>query len=373
MIAKVRRHPLARALRVDKMTLAALDATLRTYQRGRGVDEIPVWQMIAASSAQLQAQAEAWAARLREQGVSAAAVWAGESAVGGGSLPGETLPTALLAVAHPAAEAAAAALRDSSPPVVCRIRKDHLLFDPRTVLPGQEDDLLLRHRGGAGSWKRRTGMIYVKLGGSLITDKRQAETPRLDVMARLAEEIQAARTAQPGLQLVLGHGSGSFGHVVAARHGTRQGVATSAEWAGFAEVADSAARLNRVVMAALLAAGAPAWSIQPSVALRCDDGRVTAGPEATVAAALGTRVAAGGLWRCGAGCPARRDDCLDGGDLRVAGRRVAAVPDHLGRGGRGRLCRGPTCRFPCAFATGIDPGDVERSGSVDWAAVTAWM
>ena len=74
--------------------------------------------------------------------------------------------------------------------------------------------------------------------------------------------------------------------MAAARHGTRQGAATPDQWAGFAEVADAAARLNRVVMAALLAAGAPAWSIQPSVALRCEDGRVTAGPEATVAAAL---------------------------------------------------------------------------------------
>ena len=129
-------------------------------------------------------------------------------------------------------------------------------------------------------------MIYVKLGGSLITDKRHTETPRLEVLARLAAEIQAARTDRPDLQVVLGHGSGSFGHVAAARHGTREGAATPSQWMGFAEVADAAARLNRVVIAALLAAGAPAWSIPPSVALRCDDGRVTAGPEDTVAAAL---------------------------------------------------------------------------------------
>jgi isopentenyl phosphate kinase len=128
--------------------------------------------------------------------------------------------------------------------------------------------------------------VYVKLGGSLITDKRRAETPRPDVLARLASEIQAARTARPELRLVLGHGSGSFGHVAAARHGTRQGAATPEQWYGFAEVADAAARLNRTVMAALLAAGIPAWSIQPGVALRCDDGRILAGPEATVAAAL---------------------------------------------------------------------------------------
>jgi L-seryl-tRNA(Ser) seleniumtransferase len=146
LIAQLRRHPLARALRVDKMTLAALDATLAAYRRGRGVDEIPVWQMIAAPLARLQEQAQAWAARLAGWGIEGATVWPGESAVGGGSLPGETLPTALLAVAGSTlgadAERIAARLRSASPPVVCRIQKDHLLFDPRTVLPGQEEALL---------------------------------------------------------------------------------------------------------------------------------------------------------------------------------------------------------------------------------------
>ena len=141
LIARIRSHPLARALRVDKMTLAALDATLRAYQHGRAVDELPVWQMIAAPLVRLQTQAEAWAARLAALGVDGATVWAGESAVGGGSLPGETLPTALLAVAHPDVGGVAARLRAGTPPVVCRIQKDHLLFDPRTVLPGQEEAL----------------------------------------------------------------------------------------------------------------------------------------------------------------------------------------------------------------------------------------
>ena len=98
--------------------------------------------MIAAPLRLLQVGAERWATRVQGLGLPAATVWAGESAVGGGSLPGETLPTALLAVPHPAAEDAAAALRAASPPVGCRIRKDHLLFDPRTVLPGQEETLL---------------------------------------------------------------------------------------------------------------------------------------------------------------------------------------------------------------------------------------
>jgi isopentenyl phosphate kinase len=128
--------------------------------------------------------------------------------------------------------------------------------------------------------------IFVKLGGSLLTDKREKEKPRQAVIQRLAQEIQRARTAQPELRIVLGHGSGSFGHLYASTHGTRAGVATAAQWLGFAQTADAAARLNRIVVAELLAAGVPAWSIQPSVMLRCADGRVAAGPESTVSAAL---------------------------------------------------------------------------------------
>jgi isopentenyl phosphate kinase len=128
--------------------------------------------------------------------------------------------------------------------------------------------------------------IFVKLGGSLLTDKRQKEMPRQAVIQRLAQEMQRARIAQPDLRIVVGHGSGSFGHVYASTHGTRAGVVTAAQWQGFAQTADAAARLNRIVVAALLAADVPAWSIQPSVMLRCADGRVAVGPESTVAMAL---------------------------------------------------------------------------------------
>jgi isopentenyl phosphate kinase len=128
--------------------------------------------------------------------------------------------------------------------------------------------------------------VYVKLGGSLLTDKRQDETPRLDVIQRLAAEIRQVQRDRPDLQLVVGHGSGSFGHVYAQRYGTRRGVAGAEQWYGFAATADAAARLNRIVVAALLAAGAPAWGIQPGVVLRCQDGQIAAGPEATVKLAL---------------------------------------------------------------------------------------
>ncbi|MFN2226630.1 MAG: isopentenyl phosphate kinase [Anaerolineae bacterium] len=117
-------------------------------------------------------------------------------------------------------------------------------------------------------------LAFVKLGGSVITDKARAETPRPDVVERLAAEIAAARAARPELRLLLGHGSGSFGHVVARRYGTRQGVRDAAGWVGFAQVAATAARLNRLVTDALLAAGVPAWSLQPSASARCRGGEL---------------------------------------------------------------------------------------------------
>lgn len=129
-------------------------------------------------------------------------------------------------------------------------------------------------------------VIYLKLGGSLITDKRRAETVRADVLARLAQELAAVRAAAPDLRLVIGHGSGSFGHVMARRYGTRDGVATPEQWYGFAAVSDAAARLNRMVTGALLAAGLPVWSLQPGVALRCANGVVVDGPLPAVRRAL---------------------------------------------------------------------------------------
>lgn len=141
VVGALRRHPLARALRVDKTTLAGLDATLRAYQRGRPTEEIPIWQMIAQGEEKLEERARSWAGKLREQGIPAE-VSPGLSTVGGGSLPGETLPTWLLSLpgAHPSRWAAA--LRAHRPPVVPRIENDHLLVDPRTVLPEQEAALL---------------------------------------------------------------------------------------------------------------------------------------------------------------------------------------------------------------------------------------
>lgn len=114
-------------------------------------------------------------------------------------------------------------------------------------------------------------LVFVKLGGSLITEKTQEATPRTDVIRRLAAELRAARDARPGLRLLLGHGSGSFGHVVAQRYHVQSGCT---DWRGYAETGAVAQRLNRLVTDALLEAGVPAVSLQPSASARTRAGEL---------------------------------------------------------------------------------------------------
>ncbi len=120
-----------------------------------------------------------------------------------------------------------------------------------------------------------TDVQFVKLGGSVITDKTRAYTPRREVIARLAEEVRVALDADPNLRLLLGHGSGSFGHWAAEPYGTEKGVRTPTQWRGYAEVAAAAGQLNRIVTDAFLDAGVPVVSLQPSASVRCRDGVVT--------------------------------------------------------------------------------------------------
>ncbi|MEM7132125.1 MAG: L-seryl-tRNA(Sec) selenium transferase [Chloroflexota bacterium] len=144
-IAELRQHPLARALRVDKMTLAALEATLRSYRSGRALQEIPVWRMISGTVEQMKNMVTDWQTQLGVCGIESSQ-WEGESAVGGGSLPGETLPTSLLSLPVSAfgknSDDVATDLRSLDFPIICRIQRNHLLFDPRTVLPEQHDKLV---------------------------------------------------------------------------------------------------------------------------------------------------------------------------------------------------------------------------------------
>jgi isopentenyl phosphate kinase len=116
-------------------------------------------------------------------------------------------------------------------------------------------------------------MQFLKLGGSLITDKMRENTPRMEVIRRLAGEIAAYRRADAS-PLLIGHGSGSFGHTAARKYGTREGVRAADGWQGFAEVSVVAAQLNRIVADALHDAGVPIISALPSASARCEDGRL---------------------------------------------------------------------------------------------------
>jgi isopentenyl phosphate kinase len=107
-------------------------------------------------------------------------------------------------------------------------------------------------------------MIFLKLGGSLITDKNKPQTPRPEVIHRLASEISAAYRKTPTMQLLLGHGSGSFGHSMADKHQTHLGASTQGEWLGFADVWRVANQLNRMVIDELHTVGLPVISFPPS-------------------------------------------------------------------------------------------------------------
>jgi isopentenyl phosphate kinase len=117
-------------------------------------------------------------------------------------------------------------------------------------------------------------LVFLKLGGSLITVKNQPHTPRLEVLERLADEIAEARAKNPGLQILLGHGSGSYGHVVARKYNTRLGVKSSDEWNGFIEVWRQATALNQLVMQAMGKANLPAFALPPSATIIAQSGKV---------------------------------------------------------------------------------------------------
>ncbi|MFQ5944763.1 MAG: isopentenyl phosphate kinase [Anaerolineae bacterium] len=122
--------------------------------------------------------------------------------------------------------------------------------------------------------ERGPGLRFLKLGGSLITRKDRREVPRQEVLARLAREIREARGGMGDGTLLIGHGSGSFGHYPAQAHGIHEGLAGKEDWRGLAETSAAAARLNRLVTDALLEAEVPTLSLQPSASARCHDGRL---------------------------------------------------------------------------------------------------
>jgi L-seryl-tRNA(Ser) seleniumtransferase len=141
VLARLAKHPLMRAIRIDKMTLAALEATLRHYERGQAETHIPVWRMITMPIEAITQRATAWMTALHTHGI-AARLQDGQSTIGGGSLPGETQPTRLLALDAAnlpfSVDELAQRLRQYTTPIVARISHDALLLDPRTVLEEQD-------------------------------------------------------------------------------------------------------------------------------------------------------------------------------------------------------------------------------------------
>ncbi len=136
LIETLKRHPLARAVRADKLCLAALSATLDHYRRGEALEKIPVWRMISMTENEIRERANAWKTALMN--VIGGEIMRSESTVGGGSLPGETLPTWVFSPDVDQPNATAAMLRRFDPPVIARVADDRLLLDPRTVLPEQD-------------------------------------------------------------------------------------------------------------------------------------------------------------------------------------------------------------------------------------------
>ncbi len=137
LISRIKKHPFARAVRADKLCLAALDATLLHYLKDEALTSIPVWKMIAMPLELVKARATRWYEKLGFGEV------VGEfSTIGGGSLPGETLPTFVLAVEVGQVNEFLKRLRQNSPPIIARINNNKVLFDPRTIFENEEDTFL---------------------------------------------------------------------------------------------------------------------------------------------------------------------------------------------------------------------------------------
>ena len=154
LIAIIKKHPLARALRADKLCLAALTATLLHYLKDEAEREIPIWRMMALMPDQVRQTAEGWADKLGQ-----GEVVAGKSTIGGGSLPEESLPTFLLALDGKNPDRFLKKLRRQQPPIIARTEKDRILLDPRTVLPEEDGALLVGLMNALREKKKTTEII----------------------------------------------------------------------------------------------------------------------------------------------------------------------------------------------------------------------
>ena len=137
LLDKIKRHPLARAVRADKTCLAGITATLTHYLKGEAQEAIPIWKMISLDLDSILQRAQKW-----QKSIGQGEIIKGKSMVGGGSLPEETLPTYLLVLSIKKADKFLSRLRSLPIPIIARIENDQVLFDPRAVLPNQEEIFL---------------------------------------------------------------------------------------------------------------------------------------------------------------------------------------------------------------------------------------
>lgn len=137
LLDKIKKHPLARALRADKLILAGVAATLTHYLKGEALKKVPIWRMISTSASEIAERAGRWQQHLRT-----GEVIDGLSMIGGGSLPEESMPTALLALSVRNPNRLLDRLRRLPMPVIARVEQKKALFDPRTVLPEQDDGFI---------------------------------------------------------------------------------------------------------------------------------------------------------------------------------------------------------------------------------------
>ncbi|MBM3151568.1 MAG: L-seryl-tRNA(Sec) selenium transferase [Chloroflexi bacterium] len=145
LVDRMKKHPLARATRADKTRLAGLAATLTHYLKNEADHEVPIWRMIAFTPDQVRQTAEGWAVEIGQ-----GEALPGESTVGGGSLPGENLPTFVLALDVKRPDQFLEKLRRQQPPVIARTENNRVLIDPRTILPEQEGALLVGLKNALG-------------------------------------------------------------------------------------------------------------------------------------------------------------------------------------------------------------------------------
>ena len=139
LINKLRRHPLYRVLRPDKLCLAALSETLLHYLKGDYEKEIPLYRMLAQSDKEIKPRAKTW-----QKAIGVGEIIAGASTIGGGSLPGETLPTWLLQISPKSPNKLLKSLREQNPPIIARIQDQSVVLDPRSVQE-DEDDIIIKH------------------------------------------------------------------------------------------------------------------------------------------------------------------------------------------------------------------------------------